>query len=100
MGKVNGWATAFTNEFGLYFSLDLPFCFLVSLQTSVTKQENMAQEEEKQSDANSLGRYIPPWREPYIIAMAGSSGSGKTSIAQNIIKQLNVSNLELSSYHL
>lgn len=38
-----------------------------------------------------LRQYIPPWREPYVIAMAGSSGSGKTSIAQTIIKELNVS---------
>lgn len=35
-------------------------------------------------------RYIPPWKEPYIIVLAGSSGSGKTSIAQTIIKRLNV----------
>lgn len=35
-------------------------------------------------------KYVPPWKEPYIIALAGSSGSGKTSIAQTIIKRLNV----------
>ncbi|CAN6644301.1 uridine kinase [Trichomonascus vanleenenianus] len=35
-------------------------------------------------------RYIPPWREPYIIGIAGCSGSGKTSIASSIIKKLNV----------
>lgn len=39
---------------------------------------------------SSSQRYIPPWKEPYIIALAGSSGSGKTSIAQAIIKRLNV----------
>ena len=26
--------------------------------------------------------YIPPWTEPYIIGIAGNSGSGKTSISQ------------------
>lgn len=36
-------------------------------------------------------KYIPPWKEPYVIALAGSSGSGKTSIAQSIIKRINVS---------
>lgn len=41
--------------------------------------------------AARVNKYIPPWREPYVIAMAGSSGSGKTSIAQSIIKELNVS---------
>lgn len=35
-------------------------------------------------------QYVPPWKQPYIIAVAGSSGSGKTSVAQLIIKQLNV----------
>lgn len=34
-------------------------------------------------------RYIPPWKEPYIIGIAGCSGSGKTSIAQSVIQQLN-----------
>lgn len=35
-------------------------------------------------------RYVPPWREPYIIGIAGSSGSGKTSIASSIINIINV----------
>ncbi|ODV59471.1 uridine kinase URK1 [Ascoidea rubescens DSM 1968] len=34
-------------------------------------------------------KYLPPWNEPYIIGIAGFSGSGKTSIAQKIIKELN-----------
>lgn len=33
--------------------------------------------------------YIPPWSEPYIIGVAGNSGSGKTSISQRIIQELN-----------
>lgn len=34
-------------------------------------------------------RYIPPWTEPYIIGIGGFSGSGKTSISQKIILELN-----------
>ncbi|SGZ52516.1 CIC11C00000000455 [Sungouiella intermedia] len=33
--------------------------------------------------------YIPPWTEPYVIGVAGFSGSGKTSISQRIILELN-----------
>ncbi|KAL7665534.1 Uridine kinase [[Candida] zeylanoides] len=33
--------------------------------------------------------YTPPWTEPYIIGIAGYSGSGKTSISQRIIQELN-----------
>lgn len=33
--------------------------------------------------------YIPPWTEPYIIGVAGNSGSGKTSISQKVIQELN-----------
>lgn len=33
--------------------------------------------------------YIPPWTEPYIIGVAGNSGSGKTSVSQKIIQELN-----------
>lgn len=33
--------------------------------------------------------YIPPWTEPYIIGVAGFSGSGKTSISQRVISELN-----------
>ncbi|KAI5965147.1 URK1 [Candida pseudojiufengensis] len=33
--------------------------------------------------------YIPPWTEPYIIGIAGNSGSGKTSISQQIIQGIN-----------
>lgn len=32
---------------------------------------------------------IPPWTEPYIIGIAGNSGSGKTSISQKIIQDIN-----------
>ncbi|KAK9462571.1 uridine kinase family-domain-containing protein [Lipomyces oligophaga] len=40
----------------------------------------------------SLARneYLPPWNRPHIIGIAGSSGSGKTSVASQIIKALNV----------
>lgn len=33
--------------------------------------------------------YIPPWTEPYVIGVAGFSGSGKTSVSQRIILELN-----------
>ncbi|CAH2355663.1 uridine kinase [[Candida] railenensis] len=33
--------------------------------------------------------YTPPWTTPYIIGVAGYSGSGKTSISQRIIQELN-----------
>ncbi|GMF02354.1 unnamed protein product [Ambrosiozyma monospora] len=33
--------------------------------------------------------YIPPWTSPYVIGVAGFSGSGKTTVAQQIIKQIN-----------
>lgn len=38
---------------------------------------------------NKTSTYIPPWTEPYIIGVAGNSGSGKTSISQKIIQELN-----------
>lgn len=34
--------------------------------------------------------YMPPWRSPYIIGIAGCSGSGKTAVSSKIIKRLNV----------
>lgn len=34
-------------------------------------------------------RYTPPWTKPYIIGIGGFSGSGKTSISQKIILELN-----------
>ncbi|KAK9478228.1 uridine kinase family-domain-containing protein [Lipomyces japonicus] len=34
--------------------------------------------------------YLPPWHRPHIIGIAGSSGSGKTSVASQIIRTLNV----------
>lgn len=34
--------------------------------------------------------YVPPWKEPYFIAIAGCSGSGKTSVTSSIIQKLNL----------
>lgn len=34
--------------------------------------------------------YSPPWEDLSIIGIAGSSGSGKTSVAMEIIKSLNL----------
>lgn len=41
------------------------------------------------SESTTTDTYIPPWTEPYIIGIAGNSGSGKTSISQKIIHELN-----------
>lgn len=35
-------------------------------------------------------RYSPPWADLSIIGIAGSSGSGKTSVAMQIVKSLNL----------
>jgi len=35
-------------------------------------------------------RYSPPWVDLSIIGIAGSSGSGKTSVAMEIVKSLNL----------
>ncbi|OJJ57886.1 hypothetical protein ASPSYDRAFT_45851 [Aspergillus sydowii CBS 593.65] len=35
-------------------------------------------------------RYSPPWADLSIIGIAGSSGSGKTSVAMEIVKSLNI----------
>lgn len=37
----------------------------------------------------SCDTYVPPWTEPYVIGVAGFSGSGKTSVSERIILQLN-----------
>lgn len=34
-------------------------------------------------------KYIPPWSSPYIIGVAGLSGSGKTTVVQEIISSIN-----------
>ena len=34
--------------------------------------------------------YSPPWADPAIIGVAGSSGSGKTSLAVEIIASMNL----------
>lgn len=35
-------------------------------------------------------KYSPPWHDLSIIGIAGSSGSGKTSVAMEIVKSLNL----------
>lgn len=34
--------------------------------------------------------YSPPWADVSIIGVAGSSGSGKTTISQSIVRKLNL----------
>lgn len=41
------------------------------------------------SSATQL-QYYPPWADLSIIGIAGSSGSGKTSVAMEIVKSLNL----------
>lgn len=56
---------------------------------------NIASVLEKHKDTQQIntdlekGSYIPPWTEPYIIGIAGNSGSGKTSLSQKIIQEIN-----------
>ncbi|KAL3235688.1 uridine kinase URK1 [Nakaseomyces bracarensis] len=35
-------------------------------------------------------QYFPPWTTPYIIGVGGTSGSGKTSVANKIVSSINV----------
>lgn len=43
------------------------------------------------SSATNLKKgYSPPWEDLSIIGIAGSSGSGKTSVAMEIVKSLNL----------
>lgn len=41
------------------------------------------------SDEMKAKQYNPPWTKPYIIGVAGTSGSGKTSVASKIVEELN-----------
>lgn len=50
----------------------------------------------------SKAHYAPPWADLSIIGIAGSSGSGKSSIARSIVNQLNlpwVVILSMDSYY-
>jgi uridine kinase len=47
--------------------------------------------EDKQPDnLGQTARYSPPWADMSIIGIAGSSGSGKSSVALEIINSLNL----------
>ncbi|KAI5966025.1 URK1 [Candida theae] len=46
-------------------------------------------QDEHLGDKFAHSSYIPPWTAPYIIGIAGNSGSGKTSISQQIIQGIN-----------
>lgn len=42
------------------------------------------------ADGISKAHYSPPWADTSIIGIAGSSGSGKTSLAIEVVKQLDL----------
>lgn len=42
------------------------------------------------SATNQKKGYSPPWEDLSIIGIAGSSGSGKTSVAMEIVRSLNL----------
>ena len=42
------------------------------------------------TDPGERAHYEPPWSNTSIIGIAGSSGSGKTSLSQAILKELNL----------
>ncbi|CCE79948.1 Piso0_003041 [Millerozyma farinosa CBS 7064] len=49
----------------------------------------LQEERDSLTDSSELNSYIPPWTVPYIIGVAGYSASGKTSISQKIISEIN-----------
>jgi uridine kinase len=44
----------------------------------------------RKNSITQRAHYSPPWANTSIIGIAGSSGSGKTSLAMAIIQQLNL----------
>ncbi|KGU27275.1 uridine kinase [Candida albicans P78042] len=60
-------------------------------QRQQSQQESQTQNLKHKPSFTSTPKasYIPPWTEPYIIGIAGNSGSGKTSISQKIIQDIN-----------
>ncbi|OBA20189.1 uridine kinase [Metschnikowia bicuspidata var. bicuspidata NRRL YB-4993] len=53
-----------------------------------SSESSLSADRESQAQL-SYDTYVPPWTEPYVIGVAGFSGSGKTSISQQIILELN-----------
>ncbi|CAX42926.1 uridine kinase, putative [Candida dubliniensis CD36] len=64
---------------------------LKSTNDQQQQQQQQQQQLQHKSSFTSTPKasYIPPWTEPYIIGIAGNSGSGKTSISQKIIQDIN-----------
>jgi len=56
---------------------------------SDTTEKQQIEKETSGSLSLQATRYIPPWKSPYIIGIAGFSGSGKTTVAHKIIKEIN-----------
>ncbi|KAG2736143.1 hypothetical protein G9P44_000233 [Scheffersomyces stipitis] len=64
--------------------------FFMSSETLPTESANMTPVGSLHHDSDTpRASYLPPWTEPYIIGVAGNSGSGKTSISQKVIQELN-----------
>ncbi|CCK69807.1 uridine kinase URK1 KNAG_0D00550 [Huiozyma naganishii CBS 8797] len=57
-------------------------------ETIENSGDNMTVEDT--SGNTRVPRYQPPWNTPYIIGIGGTSGSGKTSVASQIVTAINV----------
>ncbi|KAJ8139925.1 hypothetical protein OY671_006875, partial [Metschnikowia pulcherrima] len=64
--------------------------FFTSIRESEPHTPAGTNQEKNVASANlSCDTYVPPWTEPYVIGVAGFSGSGKTSVSERIISELN-----------
>lgn len=63
--------------------LELPTSSLAELQEPISTPKS-------QGDESPRAHYSPPWADTSIIGIAGSSGSGKTSLSLAIIKELSL----------
>lgn len=53
-------------------------------------EENTATSHQRKNSFLQRAHYTPPWANTSIIGIAGSSGSGKTSLALAIVASLNL----------
>ncbi|KAF6015558.1 hypothetical protein HII12_000717 [Brettanomyces bruxellensis] len=59
------------------------------MSNSYSSETPQAEKDTSSSLSVQATRYNPPWKSPYIIGIAGFSGSGKTTVAHKIIKEIN-----------